>query len=567
MTRYSGWVRVNTMPLSRSAGVAFIASLLGIGLLAFVAAAPASAAVPKLTTKWSLADRTVDVHGTIGQGGPASPPRSKWRALLEEKSGSSWKEMAAGGLTKKGKSSAYALEWSAPLSKKSAQVRVEIVAKKKSVVASQGRRFNFPTPLRFDISSAHALAVVQSPSGRRGISTDGGTNLDVVADDGSTTDAATSGDATVEHMLIAPNNHVYVTFKSPGVNLSDTSDTTSDLCVLAELDPDTQAPECIESSMDHILWTTLGINPPIQLGPQGAIYYMGYVPGSVPGTTRLVLRRSLNGVTTDLAPDAEVVKTYLVLPDDTVIISGYTKQYCSSSCYDNSWTKSIDTEGNVTLLAHSIAYLLHLFPDGNAYIGFINFSDPGEFGVARYLTASNAMDPRYWIAADRVDNPPYHSLEDVCGSSYPASAAEFCIYSGSLVQGAYDQPDGRVLVLPLNGALMSYYPDIDFLPTAVTFAYASTKAGNKIALAGRDADGETIVTLFDPSDDSERQIADLGKLTVQTNMGYSPAANSLFMITHPDPPTTQDFVRLDLETGELTSAPLGATWSEFATLR
>jgi hypothetical protein len=152
------------------------------------------------------------------------------------------------------------------------------------------------------------------------VATAPGSNLEAISATGQVSGAVSSGSATVSRFLIAPNGKLYVLF-SQRVDLADTSQTyTPSGCLLAEVNPSTGIPTCIDSSLSMINWPNQGQgarNPPIQFDSSGAIYYSGYANG---GST--VLRKYLNGATTDLITD--VLIWVQILWRDSCCFGDYT---------------------------------------------------------------------------------------------------------------------------------------------------------------------------------------------------------------------------------------------------
>ena len=72
------------------------------------------------------------------------------------------------------------------------------------------------------------------------------TALEAVEADGQVKPAIVSGSANVSQFIVAPNGKLYVLFTA-GVNLDDT--TLPGTCLLAEVDPSTGVPTCVDDTL------------------------------------------------------------------------------------------------------------------------------------------------------------------------------------------------------------------------------------------------------------------------------------------------------------------------------
>lgn len=177
------------------------------------------------------------------------------------------------------------------------------------------------TGLKFDLKNAMGLTL-KSPVSSTSVRKQGtGSNLQTVDSAGNTTDAVTSGSASISRFLIAPNDKLYVVFsKSTSIGPGG-----ADPCILAEVARDTGVPVCIESDVNFRFIAagqsknkfSSGVTGfrnlvnDFQFDSDGAIYYMG-IPGtqaefprlscctSYEGEAASVVRRFKNGRLTDL---------------------------------------------------------------------------------------------------------------------------------------------------------------------------------------------------------------------------------------------------------------------------
>jgi hypothetical protein len=395
-------------------------------------------------------------------------------------------------------------------------------------------------PLRFRVRGTVAFAVHGTAKPRAGHLS----NLESITARGTVREAITSGSANVSRIYQAPNGKVYVLFtqstqigggEPTGQQICDdgstddlraaddtaddgstddgmADDTTDDgsaddtsaaddptcepeqtpviYCILAELDPTTGEPTCVDTTLYAVSLTgPRGHNDPIQFDDSGAIYYAsgGYSTG--------VLRRYLDGKVTSYISDPNVlIDNYLALGDGDVLLTGAT---VSSGAR---WVRRVDLDGHVHSVRSVSANFMRLFGDGNAYLGFSAGSD---VGVRRFVPATNTLETKYWLAP-RGDRE--HGTEEICDSADQYVAETFCAWGGSRITDAMSTSDGKTYVVAGTadgGRLMQYTPDLRVPPTAVVRTSVTAPVGDKIALAGVDADEHRVLVLHDTATDTE----------------------------------------------------------------
>lgn len=212
--------------------------------------------------------------------------------------------------------------------------------------------------LRFDFASAVGVGIVGGVSTASVRKASTNTNLVAIEANGKTADPIVSGSAQVARVLIAPNDKLYLLFKT-SVKIGSAG------CILAEVDRQSGIPLCVErdtdfrfvsAGQDHFMWTSSGgrgrlIND-FQFDSQGGIYYLGVpskwkseYPGlgsQWSGSTAAVVRRFKNGEATDFGvswfergasdepgwsqpPTSSVfirnpIANFFVFPDGTVVV-------------------------------------------------------------------------------------------------------------------------------------------------------------------------------------------------------------------------------------------------------
>jgi hypothetical protein len=311
------------------------------------------------------------------------------------------------------------------------------------------------------------------------------TALEAVEADGQVHSAVVSGSANVSKFIVGPNGKLYVLFASR-VNLDDT--TLPGTCLLAEVDPSTGVPTCVDDTLSSIDWPTphTGRSPAIQIDGSGALYYAGHTSGG-----HAVLRKYLDGTRTDLINADISLYDFLVLGDGRVLVSGQTTPTGAR------WLRYLSATGSVYGLAGLNSNFLRLFPDGNVYTGLWG---TGNFGVKRFLTSTNELEGKYWISGSISNASTYFDAATFCGPFTQLRQA-FCGWYGSYIQDSFTTDDGKVYAIAgsqgQGGLLMRYYPDVQVGTTAVQRIFAAQSVGSNLVLAGLDSNGRNITNLYD----------------------------------------------------------------------
>jgi len=352
-------------------------------------------------------------------------------------------------------------------------------------------------PLVFDFAGAVGLALGgpstnSATSGVKAARALGAfSNLKKVDSSGHLSEAVKSGRASISRFLIAPNNKLYVLFQ----NRTDLEDTDAYAygsgCLLAEVDPATGRPACIESDVQSLEWsnTSSPRNRPIQFDATGAIYYLARNTDG-----KLVLRKYWGGATTDLITDNAYIQDMLVLPDGTVVITGYTPSTGAQ------WVRRISPSGSLrNLVTSGLGNFLKMFPDGNIYFGF---SVGDDWSVRRYLPALDQLDDQYWIArlTESSGISSAFRSEPFCKGTLFQANIGFCGSFGTRIITSHETLNGDVFVAAgfgADGLLMQYYPVLAQPQTAVKKVSGLLGLLNQLVIAGLNADNRYILTLYD----------------------------------------------------------------------
>jgi hypothetical protein len=381
-----------------------------------------------------------------------------------------------------------------------------------------------PTPLRFNIGAATALALTD-PTTMHGVRKNttmigqapAGSNLQAVSASGGLSDAVSSGAASISHFFISPTGKLFVVFSTP-VNINNTSSwpSPSSGCSLAQVDPSSGVPTCIDNSGSMIYWTGPGSasTQGIQFDNSGAIYYTGSAIGG--GT---FLRRYLNGVSTNLITDNVMLDHVLVMGDGSVFVSGRTLSTSAS------WTRRITPAGSLQPLEPTNSNFLASFSDNNVYMGLWSNS-----GVVRYMTASNAIDPESWIGQS---GSMYFNASSICSAANQTWSNPFCGGGGGNVGWSYRAPNGNEFVTVgysgQSSVAMQYFPTVGFLSTEVANVTVAQGVGNDLVLAGLNANHQNVLTFYDTTSASnpETELIGPGSQIEIYHLSYAASQNKL----------------------------------------
>jgi hypothetical protein len=365
----------------------------------------------------------------------------------------------------------------------------------------------------------------------------GASNLAAVTASGTIAPVVTSGSADVRQFFIAPDQKVYVVFTHP-INLSDTSNWTGPRCLLAEVDRATGVPSCVDGTLSMINWPSSGSagNPPIQFDGAGAVYYSGSAMSG-----RTVLRKYANGTTTDLVSDNIWLQDFLILPNGDVLLSG------TSRSSNASWLRRLSAGGSLQSLRGFSSTFLRVFPDHNVYMGMTGGTD---YGVRRYLTSTNQIDPKYWyygLASEPAPDSYYRYFDYCTGSLWTG----FCSSYGAYIQNAIETSDGKVFAVA-GGQLMKYYPTVDVATTSVSKILASVGAGNEIVVAGLNDSGQNVTAVYHPATDTETQVIGPDNEIEMYHLTYMPSGNAVMFEGLRFSDNRVVLGQIDLDTGAIT---------------
>lgn len=369
-----------------------------------------------------------------------------------------------------------------------------------------GSTGNTKGKLKFNIKNAVGIALVKKATVKKKSAPPAAgadevapedTTLVAVDETGKTTDAIASGEAVVKKFLVAPNDKLYVLFDSPTV-VGDAS-----TCLLAEVDPATGDPKCIENELTTVAWNSGeagSLNPAIQFDAAGAIYYIGTAQSG-----KYNLRKYAAGATTSLINDNIQIYDFLVLSDGNVYYTGMTLSTKLT------FTRRIDPAGGLSVVNGERSWFLMRFADNNVYYGI------ASKGVLTWLTKLNKNDDFPYIAPSTSTQIARNDTTKFCVAGVAANDG-FCeIVTGTVttpgvyIRQSFNTMSGKTFVNAGNapmGTLMQYYPQVKRVTTVVDKMTIGQVIVDYIIMAGVNVNGQNVLTIYDTTSGTERKLID-----------------------------------------------------------
>ena len=345
-----------------------------------------------------------------------------------------------------------------------------------------------------------------------------GSGLLAVNRDGSVVDAVSNGTASIQDFHSAPNNRVYVTFRTATALTSGATP-----CVLAEINPDTGVPICIDDALSSIRLTPTMFgrgNSPVQFDALGNIYYLGS-QNVTSGTPKQVLRKYVNGSVISLINDNITINDFVVLPDGSSLLYGIT------ASTNATWLRKLSPTGGLSTIGNTVnIYFMRKFADGNIYIGQSN----GSGLIIRYITVTGQIDPKPWMTM-MMNSDAYFNAANLC---WPDSSKfqGFCGGSGVQVSALFNFGSARTMATVGNGgtagsSLFQFYPSVESTNTIIKNVTLAISVDNKLILAGLTASGVNSLTVYDPTTFQETVVVDQTNEVEVYNLTYIAATNRI----------------------------------------
>lgn len=417
-------------------------------------------------------------------------------------------------------------------------------------------------PVRFNLSNAVALAKKDSTSASAQKAVPSGaavSNLAVVSADGTTRNALVSGSLQIREFYIAPNDQIYIFLDSP-INL-ETSEYQQDGCLLLRVTQAEEKPACVDSTLRAVgLYSGNQGNPQIQFDASGAIYYAG-----VTADNKTVLRKNNSGNITDIVNDNIYLSTFIVAPDGSVYLSGWTQNTGGPG-----WTRRLSPQGRLSTLATYQTNWLKLLADGNVY-----FPDNYDrYMISRYLVTEERMDPRPWI--DFPQGAPDLNAHYYCEALFTAAGFGGCHTGWVTPVGLFNTIDGQSIGAigkgsgyygaDQTGFLLRIVPTPEFVTTAIAAPTVALSVMDTLLLAGMKVDNTFTLVAFDTGTDTERELLDAAQEVEIYHLAFSGSTNRVMFdgLRFSD----NKFVigSVDMGTGEVNMTPSSAKLSDFQAL-
>ena len=404
-------------------------------------------------------------------------------------------------------------------------------------VSTTGLKFNLKNAVGLTLKSAVARASVRTSAT--------GSNLQVVDAAGNTTDAVTSGAASISRFLIAPNDKLYVLFNSKTL-----VGTTS--CLLAEVDKTSGLPNCIESEIRSVVWESeLNGSSPIQFSATGAIYYMGY-DGVAPNDSS-VLRRYADGQTTSLVTNNITLSKFLVLDTGDVLLEGSTKGTGAT------WLRKVSAAGQLsTILTPFSSFLMLGTADGNvilhSYFG-------NTWGYKRYIADESRIESDFWIAPQGgVLSTRFNSV-DIC-PVMPVRNNAFCTGAGHTKLVIRTSTQKVLLLQTYNGmksSLTQVYPTLAEVTSEVATIGIAQRVLDYVIMSGSNSNGQNITTLYNISTNTEQNLIPASNEIEVYHLNYVASSNKIMFDGLRFSDNKYVLGQVDLNSGLVTASQTGSS--------
>jgi len=336
-----------------------------------------------------------------------------------------------------------------------------------------------------------------------------------VRTDGTTVDSLMAGSlvASVRDFYSAPNGRFYVAFTS-----RTALEQGGPLCALGEVNSSTGVTTCVDTSIENVALTLMNSDSaPIQFDAQGSIYYTGRA------NSKFVLRKSVNGTVSNIINDNMTLGAFIVLPDGSVVMRGATTSPFTQ------WLRKLSPTGELANLVNqgSQVTFLSKFPDGNVYFG-VSSDGVSNDSIRRYLTSSQSVDPMDWLNRASWTGTTARYVLPQCnqakGSSSNTSYLSAVCMMPSSIYKIYTTTDARVFGLVAMGSatneLISLYPTPEVVNTVLKKISVVYQVGTKLVLAGTNAAGTNMLTVYEPSTYQETIIVDQSNETEVYSIAY-----------------------------------------------
>ena len=361
-----------------------------------------------------------------------------------------------------------------------------------------------PGSLRFLSDEVVGLALPESAN-----STPSG--LMAVSAAGIATDALSSGSAIVSDFFTAPNGKYYVVFNNSAELVPG-----GPTCKLAEVNQATGIPTCVDSTLSDIGFGN-GLFNPVQFDDEGAIYYRG---SSRTGET--LLRKWNNGVGANLINANISIGHFHVLGDGTVLLAGSTGNTGSS------WLRRLSPSGSLsTLDANVYVTFMSKFPDGNIYMGV---SESSNNRVVRYIVQSGILESKPWIQGGwDTSADSYFKSSAICPTfGFGGIQEEFC-YNPTSIRRVLPVGNGSIFALSgySGGSVYKFFPTVERVASVVTTVSIVEPSSNNIMIAGTDANGTSMLTIFNAATGRETVVIDSTNEIEVYKMTYVSSTNKI----------------------------------------
>jgi hypothetical protein len=405
--------------------------------------------------------------------------------------------------------------------------------------------------LVFNTSSAVGVALASSTQLLTGMRNALGSSSNLLVTDsaGNVSNGFLSGSARISRIMISPSGDLFVVFQTPvALNSGATP------CLLAKVTKSSGIPSCIDNSLTSISWVMSTNDKPIQFDAAGGIYYSGNGTGG-----KSVLRMWKDGITTDLINDNIRISRFIAVPTGGVIVSGTTDSTNAQ------WTRKINTNGGIRTLETTTATSFNTYADGNIYYGVWG---PSDFGIKRYIVATDSLDPQYWISGDvnGVNRSTTFDVALICSGNDRSVNARFCESYGTWSKSSHSPIGGKTFIIAgsTDSILTQVFPTLASPQITIKKISLAMTLGGGIVVTGLNSSNQNSLIYFNSDSGNETTLLPGTNEIEIYHMAYNPATNKVMFDGLRFADNRYVFGQVDLGTNEVNIfTTLSAKWEDF----
>lgn len=410
------------------------------------------------------------------------------------------------------KSDAVAAE--AKRTKGSSRASLAKEAKRLKTLARQETRrcksLNVPRGYRLPLFNLDRSVTVAVKSGKRGVaksSTSGAKQLVKIDDTGAMIPALVSGDPKIKRVFTTASGRMFL---YTDIHLEGTE--MSKYCVLYEVNRINGTMNCVDRHLSRLDFAEGPDDPVsqysyIQVDSSGALYYTGQDIREVRHGLKKFHRGKAEYV---YSSTKHSLLTFVALSDGRILLSKRSEPQSPES-----WLRLIHPSGKTETLLQEFVGPMKIFPDGNVY-----FTPQDHLlGMRRFITATNTIDPKYWISLTGLRSTDlgllqfpeaYHSVQSV---EAPQQESKWIPSLDQTMFALQFNEDPDLLSWCYGckfpgwaNRLYQAYPYPRRVFTSLAHVEDAVDVGGALVLSGEKSPGQFATILFDKSTDNEVEL-------------------------------------------------------------